>query len=172
MTKSHITREDCVLRHLLDNQAAALPNKVFLKNDDGREWTYSEVRREVLKAAGGLQALGVKQGDHVLCWMPNSPEMLFVWFAINYIGAVFVPVNLAYRGRLLEHAVSLSDAKVGVVHADLAPRLADIELAQLKDIVIFGGAPANDFPPYISSLLGLGAGASARAARAPDRALG
>ncbi|MBL8674580.1 MAG: AMP-binding protein, partial [Rhodospirillales bacterium] len=50
--------------------------------------------------------------------------------------------NLAYRGRLLEHVVENSDAKLIVAHADLAGRLADVSRAKLTDAVLLGGAGA------------------------------
>jgi len=139
-----VTREECVIRYLIDRNAAEHPNKTFLRNDDGREWTYLQTQRAVINAGAALQKLGVKQGDHVFGWMPNCPEAIFAWYAVNYIGAVYVPTNTAYRGRLLEHAINLSDAKVGLMHADLAPRLSEISLSQLQDVIVFGGETQGD----------------------------
>ncbi len=145
MTKLHEpSRDECVIRELIDKNAAEQPDKIFLKNADGREWTYAELRQSVRRAASGLQLLGVKQGDFVLGWMPNCPEMVIAWFAVNYIGAVFVPTNVSYRGKLLEHVVALSDACVAIIHADLLPRLKDIGIATLSDVVVFGGDPPED----------------------------
>src|SRR5690606_14304971 len=58
---------------------------------------------------------------------------------LNYLGAVFVPLNLAYKGSLLAHSLNLSEAKLGIIHADLHQRLADIDKAQLSEIVVLGG---------------------------------
>ena len=35
----------------------------------------------------------MQQGEHVLVWLPNGPECLVTWFAINYLGAVYVPAT-------------------------------------------------------------------------------
>ena len=51
--------------------------------------------------AQGLQQLGVTRQQSVLVWLPNGPEILGSWFALAYLGAVFAPANLAYRGELL-----------------------------------------------------------------------
>jgi carnitine-CoA ligase len=32
----------CVLRNILDRNAAELPDKVFVRFDDGSEWTYAQ----------------------------------------------------------------------------------------------------------------------------------
>ena len=65
-----------------------------------------------------------QQGDTVLSWLPNGPDALRVWFGLNYLGAVYVPINLAYRGGILEHVVDNADARLIVAHAQLLPRLA------------------------------------------------
>ena len=134
---------DCVLRYILEKHAASQPDKVFVHFEDGSEWTYAETLSVVRRTAAGLQQLGVQQGDHVLSWLPNGPDALRVWFAINYIGAVCVPINLAYRGNLLAHVIDNSDAKVIIAHADLVERLDDIPIARLEAIVALKGKPAS-----------------------------
>jgi len=128
--------EDCVIRNLVDRRAAERPDDVFAVFQDGTRWTHAELRGHVIRAARALQDLGVAQGDHVLVWLPNGPDCLKVWFAINYLGAVYVPINLAYRGGILEHVVALSDAAVGIVHGDLVERLAGVDRAGLKTLVV------------------------------------
>ena len=133
--------ERCVLRALLDRLAAATPDKTFCVFEDGTEWSYARTREEAIRTATGLQALGVRQGDHVLSWLPNGVAALRVFFGANYMGAVYVPINIAYKGRLLAHVVASSDARVIVAHAALAPRLAAIDRASLETLVATGGAP-------------------------------
>lgn len=133
----------CVLRNALDAQAQETPDKVFAAFGGGEEWTYGELRRRVRATALGLRDLGVRQGDHVLVWMPVGRDCLRVWFAINYLGAVYVPINTAYRGRILEQVVANCDAEVFVLHADLVPRLAEIDKARLRCGVVFAGAAAS-----------------------------
>ena len=147
MTRSwHDTRipapEACVLRLVLERRAAETPDKVFAIFADGTIWTYRQTLEITRQAALGFQRLGVRQGEHVLSWLPNGPDALRVWFGLNYIGAVYVPVNLAYRGRILEHVIDNSDAALIVAHVDLHGRLADIDRAKLKQSVVIGGTAA------------------------------
>jgi crotonobetaine/carnitine-CoA ligase len=132
-------REQVVTRSLMERWNRECPDKVFVKfADDGEAWTYREFRQLVLQTAIGLQRLGVAQGDHVLVWLPNGREHLRVFFALNYLGAVFVPINTAYKGALLAHVIENSDARLAVVHADLAARLEGVALAALTDAVVVG----------------------------------
>ena len=134
--------EECVLRPLLDRRAGETPDKVFVRFAAGGEWTYAELRRIVAETAAALQQKGVKQDDPVLTLLPNGPDALRVWFAINYIGAVYVPLNLAYRGQLLEHAVRTSGARLIMGHPDLLSRLDDIDKGALADAVPIGDSSA------------------------------
>ncbi|HRP77518.1 MAG TPA: AMP-binding protein [Aquamicrobium sp.] len=132
--------EQCVQRYMLEHWARIQPDKIFALFADGETWTYAEALREAVTTANALKALGVRQGERVLVWLPNSADCLRAWFGLNYLGAVFVPVNLAYRGNLLRHAVRLSEARLGLVHADLHQRLAEVELDGLEEIVVLGGS--------------------------------
>jgi crotonobetaine/carnitine-CoA ligase len=128
----------CVLRDILDRNAAEAPDKVFVHFDDGSEWTYAQTHATVQRAAAALQRMGVAQDDRVLTWLPNSPDALRIWFAINYIGAVYVPMNIAWRGQVLENAVRVSTARLLVSHVDLADRLLDIDRCAVTDILLIG----------------------------------
>lgn len=132
-------RDRVVTRDLMDRFERECPDKVYIEfGDNGEQWTYRDLRTMVIQTAIGLQQLGVAQGDHVLVWLPNSREHLRVFFAINYLGAVFVPINTAYKGAVLAHVIDNADAKLAIVHADLASRLEGVPLASLKAAVVVG----------------------------------
>ena len=135
--------EVCVLRPLLDRRASETPEKIFAKFADGSFWTYRMMRDITVRTAAALQALGVRQGDHVLSWLPNGRNALKVWFGLNYIGAVYVPINLAYKGSLLQHVVRNSDARLMVAHGDLMGRLAEIDRCRIETVVALDGSPGS-----------------------------
>ncbi|MGE0155165.1 MAG: AMP-binding protein [Reyranellaceae bacterium] len=150
-------RRDVVVRDLIDRWAQERADKTFVHFEDNDEqWSYGELRHRIVQTALGLQQLGVGQGDHVLVWLPNCRENLRVYLALNYLGAVYVPINTAYKGALLAHVVENSDAALCVVHADLAPRLKEVPLATLRRMVVVGGAgdcPGLDSVGYEEALL-------------------
>lgn len=133
-----------MLIKVLSRHASERPDSTFAVFEDGTHWTYSETLEQVRSAAAALAALGVKRGDFVGMWLPNSAEAVRLWFAINYLGAVFVPLNLAYRGALLQHCIETAGMRLLIAHADLVPRLADINTGNLSDVLVLGGkAPAH-----------------------------
>ena len=131
--------DQIVLRDVLERQARERPDKVFAIFEDGSCWTYRETWEIALRTANALRRLGVKQDDTVVSWLPNGPDALRVWFGLNCLGAVLVPINLAYRGRLLEHVIRNSGATLIIVHADLSERLDEIDRACLTSAVLVGG---------------------------------
>lgn len=133
-----LDRNTCVLRYLIDDWAQKQPDKVYAIFEDGGCWTYAELRELVISKAAGLQKLDVKRGDHVAVWMANGREALIAFYAINYIGAVFVPFNTAYRGAILEHVLANSDAELLIAHAGLLDRLDGINTAAISKIVTLG----------------------------------
>ena len=132
-------RDQVVLRYVLDRLVNEDPDRTFAKFTDGKEWTRADLHDIACTYAAGFQALGVRQGDHVASFLPSSVEALCVWHGLNYMGAVYVPLNPSYKGSLLEHTVETSDASLIVAHPELSARLADIDQAKLVDLVHLGG---------------------------------
>ncbi len=128
-------RDRVVLRYLLERHAEERGDQCFVKFVDGSEWTYREVLERAKGHAAGFRKLGVEQGDHVLSFLPSSPEAITVWYGLNYLGAVYIPANPAYKGNLLAHVINNSDARVVVTHRELVERFGEVELAKLEDIV-------------------------------------
>ena len=129
-----------VLSEILLKHATERPGKAFAIFPGGETWTYGAVPEIIDPVMRGLAALGVGEGESVFTWLPNGPDFLRVWFAVNCLGAIHAPCNLSWRGAMLEHAVRISGARVAVIHADLLPRLAEVARHKLEHIIVVGGA--------------------------------
>ncbi len=135
------SREDCVLRYVLERRARSHPERDFIRRGDGGSISYEAFRAAVERTAAGLAALGVKQDDTVTVWLPNGVDMIRVWFAINWLGATYVPVNTAYRGNLLAHVLANAGSSLIVASVDLVGRLAEVGRGRLETAVVLGGDP-------------------------------
>jgi crotonobetaine/carnitine-CoA ligase len=124
---------------MLDTRAAKHPHRRLALFEDGSAWTYGECLADVRSAAAGLQRLGIRKGDRVIAWLPTSRAMVLTWFAANYLGAVFVPLNTAYRGDVLAHVVNASGARLMVAHHSLIERLDGLELEHLRQVIAVAG---------------------------------
>lgn len=122
----------------IDALAAERPDDEAVLFVDGPEWTWRELRRRVRDHAAGLAALGVSPGEFVLSWMPNGPLAVLNLLALNYLGAVYVPINTAYRGQVLAHVLKNSGGVLMIAHGELVGRLADVDRAGLGRVVVVG----------------------------------
>jgi crotonobetaine/carnitine-CoA ligase len=127
--------EICVLRYALERNARAKPDAIFAAFEGGERWTFAQTLRQVERLAGNLHALGARQGDHVVLVLPTSPLALLTMFAVNYLGAVYVPVNPAIKGSSLEHVLQNAGATFAVVHDSVLDRVLAAAPPALKTFV-------------------------------------
>jgi len=119
------------------------PDRIFL-DIDGGEYSFAQVDRESNRLANGLQALGVQRGDTVTTILDNSLDAILIWFAINKLGAISVPVNTAYKGEFLRHQLNDAGSAVVIAESDYAERVLLIAdgLETLNVLLHRGATPA------------------------------
>ncbi|MFT7598957.1 MAG: acyl-CoA synthetase (AMP-forming)/AMP-acid ligase II [Acidimicrobiales bacterium] len=76
--------------------AARLPESAALI-DAGDVVTYAELAERVSAGGRGLLAAGVRHGDRVALWAPNSARWIVAALSIQSIGGVMVPINTRYK---------------------------------------------------------------------------
>ena len=54
----------------------------------GSHCTYRELVEKVHQCARALKAMGIREGDRVTICMPNCPQTLIMFYAVNLVGAV------------------------------------------------------------------------------------
>jgi long-chain acyl-CoA synthetase len=54
----------------------------------GRSTTYRQMLREVERCAKALKTIGIRENDRVTIAMPNCPQAIFMFYAVNMVGAV------------------------------------------------------------------------------------
>ncbi len=127
------------LTQSLEEQARNAGDRPFLQWTDHEPLGYAQVYDEVRRYAGGLAGLGVDAGDTVLMMLPNSLDLVRIWFACNAIGALEVPVNTFLRGAFLQHVLTDAQARVLVIDTDHLPYLAEIDLPPRLDTLVVVG---------------------------------
>lgn len=70
------------------------------------------------KLGNALVNIGVKKGDRVAIYLPNSPEYIFTYFAVAKIGAIASPFNILFKTREISYIVNDSKASVLVGFSD------------------------------------------------------
>src|SRR3546814_11283737 len=80
---------------------------------DGRRMSYAELDAGCARIARLLIDCGVRPGDRVAAQIEKSPEALLLYLAVLRSGAVYLPLNTAYKGG--EVAYFLQDAEPRVL---------------------------------------------------------
>lgn len=83
-----------------------------------RRRTWSECLERVARAAAGLHALGVKDGDRVGILALNSDRYFEAYYAVPWAGAIMLPLNTRLTAMDLEYM--LNDSETGVLCVDEA----------------------------------------------------
>lgn len=96
----------------LDNAAQKYPDRactIF----KGAVISYKEMNAITDHIAGALAAMGVKKGDRVGIFMPNTPQFVMAYFGILKAGGVVVATNPLYTPPEIEYQVN--DAGVEIM---------------------------------------------------------
>ena len=100
------------LYHFLEESAEKYPDKpctIF----KGAIITYKEMNEITDRMAAALADLGVKKGDRVGIFMPNTPQFVMAYFGILKAGGVVVATNPLYTASEIEYQAS--DAGIEVM---------------------------------------------------------
>jgi acetoacetyl-CoA synthetase len=83
---SRLSYAQHMFRHADDTRPALLFRS---ERDALTAMSWSELRRQTASVAAALRAMGVRQGDRVVAYMPNVPQTLVAFLAAASIGAVW-----------------------------------------------------------------------------------
>ena len=76
------------------------------------EITYKELIKKINKVAAALKAIGAEKGDRITVCMPNTPEAIYMFYAINEIGAVANMVHPLSSEKEIEDYVNQAESKI------------------------------------------------------------
>ena len=111
---------------LLDDATAEVSEQLAVDCfESGHSLTYRELREEVNRLANGMRVLGIRKGTHVGAMLPNIIEFPITWLALARIGAVMVPLNIAYTPREFAYVVDKAGMDWLVIHESCLSVLND-----------------------------------------------
>jgi len=141
----------------LDHHAERRPDKIVLTHL-GRTLTNAELLRRVNALATGLRDHGVGEGDVVALLLPNCIEFLEVVYAVNRLGAAFLPLNVRLAPAEWEYILGNSEARLIVSDAEHADLLTEVlpRLPLLQRRLVVGPAPSGwtSYEELVNSHLG------------------
>ncbi len=150
---------------LLDNAAAEYPDRAAIifgavaHKLPGQPLldatlSYRALRDAVNHFANALAQMGVKKGDRVAIYLPNSPQFAIAYYGALKAGAVIAPVNPIYTPRELEFILQDSGAETIVALSQFYPKLQEVRAkTKLKRVIVAN--IKEYFPPFLKMLFTL-----------------
>ncbi|HZH25584.1 MAG TPA: long-chain fatty acid--CoA ligase [Azospirillaceae bacterium] len=133
---------------LLDETVRAYGDRPFL-DFLGKKYRYREIAGLVDRFATGLQRIGLRKGDKVGLFLPNTPYYVIAYFGILRAGGIVVNFNPLYADREVKHQIDDAQAKI-MVTLDLDVVLGKLQrmLGQtvLEKIIVCPMAHVLPFP--------------------------
>lgn len=121
---------------LLEEAAKKNPEKVctYFK---GAEITYKEMNEMTDRLAAGLYALGIRKGDRVGLFIPNTPQFVIAFYAILKIGGIVVATNPLYTQREIEYQVNDAGVEVMILMTNNYEMVKEIQhKTRIKQLVV------------------------------------
>ena len=114
--------------------------------DTGEKITYSQFNSRVNSIANALVAMGIKKGDRVAIYLPNTPQFLISVLAIMKTGAVYVPFNIMNKRQEIEYVANNCGARVLIAAVEPAQEnvlpIRD-KLPKLEKVLLVGDVPQD-----------------------------
>lgn len=98
-----------MINRIISENIEIKESKTAIVDSDFRV-NYQELFDKISNLSSYLSGAGIKKGDKVCLYLPNSAEFIVGFFAITNLGAICVPVNAKYKPAELAHYISYSDA--------------------------------------------------------------
>jgi fatty-acyl-CoA synthase len=99
------------LGQVLESRAGERAEAQALVTLNGR-LSYQQLDERAKRAAGAMQSLDIKRGDHVGILMGNDEHWLALFYGAALIGAVTVPVNTRFKGAEIDFCLKQADCKM------------------------------------------------------------
>jgi 2,3-dihydroxybenzoate-AMP ligase len=162
---------DRSLRSVFDEVFESYADRVAVI-DGGERITYRQLNERSTRLARNLADLGLGAGDRVVVQLPNTAIFVYLYFALQKLGAIPVLALPSHRYREIAHFVSTADAAACAVPArhkdfsfvDMVRRIGKDQERQLLGLVQGSDGPLDDGFVALEELLG-------RAPDTPEEAL-
>lgn len=121
---------------LLEQTAKRYPDNVCTIFK-GATITYKQLDEMTDRLAAGLYHLGIRKGDRVGLFIPNTPQFAIAYYAILKIGGVVVATNPLYTQREIEYQVNDAGVEVMVLMTNNYEKVKEIQhKTKIRQLVV------------------------------------
>jgi len=103
VTKTNIWEKFSEIAEILPNKRAL----IYL----GQSFTYSKLNEKIERLAASLNMLGMKKSSSALLYLPNIPQFVISWLALQRLGCIAIPVSPIYTPEDIKYMINDSGAE-------------------------------------------------------------
>src|SRR5919201_1445197 len=78
-------------------------------------WSYTELKERANRVARWLREQGVRKGDRIILWAPNSPLWVAAYLGALRIGAIVVPLDTRSGADFAQRVVDQTEPKLALL---------------------------------------------------------
>ena len=109
----HLEYFDGSMFEAVENVARKYPNAVAF-DFMGKSTTYRALVREVENCAKALKTIGVREGDKVTIAMPNCPQAIYMFYAVNLVGGIANMIHPLSAEKEIEFYLNESESVTAI----------------------------------------------------------
>ena len=133
--RGHLYYPEIPIHKILEETAERFPEKTAFLYP--KEMTFNQLKKEVDIFATALKNLGVKKGDRVALYAPNSIQWEIAFYGLEEAGAILVPMNPQFKENEVEYEANDSGAETIIVHQPIYHNVAAVKgRTNIKNIII------------------------------------
>ena len=107
--------------------------------------TYKELIKKINRVAKALKHIGVEKSDTVSICMPNTPEAVYMFYAINEVGVVANMIHPLSSEKEIEEYVNKAKSKVLLVIDIAYPKVETIiKNTELEQVIVVSATRSMD----------------------------
>jgi long-chain acyl-CoA synthetase len=146
------------LGELLAGSARRTPDAVAVTETE-RTLTYRELDDRVNALCHSFNDIGLRPGDRVGCFLPNSAALLETMYACFRAGLGWVPLNAKFRSNEVTYHLSDSGARLLITDASFRDTVDDVQLDAVAVLATGDDLPRGAAPYEKAIADGSGRGA-------------
>ena len=132
----HIDYFDSTLFEAVERVAKKYPKKIAL-DFMGKSITYQRLVAEITACAKALRAIGVKENDAVTIAMPNCPQAVYMFYAVNLVGAIANMIHPLSAEKEIEFYLNEASSKTVITLDRFYEKFENIrQTTKVKNLLI------------------------------------
>lgn len=113
-----------LIHELVEKNLKFNSNKIAIFTEN-KKITYYELYEKSNKLANWFKNKGIKRGDRVLIYLPNSIPTILIMLAVSKIGAIYIVVHNEIKEHSLKEIINDSEPFIIISNKDLSERCSE-----------------------------------------------